>query len=443
MITQRSATVIRLLLSFGVVILSLEMQAQKTDKNDLDSLNRSNDSLSRYNIDYWGSISPGKGFEVAKTKFGTLNISGYMLFRWVDQTPPTQTYQDHLGNSQVTDGRNDIIWHRVQAFLTGWVYHPKLNYNITFWTVNATNQVAIAGNMSCRFNKYINISAGINSLGGTRSLQGSHPYWLGSDRVMADEYFRTGFTSAIWVTGEPLNTLHYFVTVGQNLSELGIAAGKFNRKLGYGASLYWLPTTNEFGPRGAYGDWESHDKLATRFGTSFAHHREDRYNNLTQNSPDNTSIRISDATLLFAGGAVAPGVTVQEANYTLWSFDGGLKYRGLFLQGEYYRRTLSKFAADGALPLNSIFDHGFMLQVAGFPIRKKLELYGATSQIFGSFNNSHEWLVGANFFPLKTRNVRLNGQVIFVNRSPVSSVFGYYTGGQTGTTYSAFASILF
>jgi hypothetical protein len=134
---------------------------------------------------------------------------------------------------------------------------------------------------------------------------------------------------------------------------------------------------------------------------------------------------------------------VIEANYNLWSIDAGLKYKGLFFQTEYYLRNLNKFSSDGPLPLSSMFDHGFMVQVAGFPIKKKLELYAATSQIFGSFNNSNEYLVGTNFYPFKTRNVRVNGQVIFVNRSPVSSVFGYYTAGQTGTTMSIATSILF
>ena len=39
-----------------------------------------------------------------------------------------------------------------------------------------------------------------------------------------------------------------------------------------------------------------------------------------------------------------------------------------------------------------------------------------------------------NFYPIDTRNHRLNMQVIDVNRSPVSSAFGYYVGGQKGTT---------
>jgi hypothetical protein len=87
------------------------------------------------------------------------------------------------------------------------------------------------------------------------------------------------------------------------------------------------------------------------------------------------------------------------------------------------------------------------VQGAFFPIPKKLEVYGATSQIYGDedagFGNSSEYLVGVNFYPANTRNHRLNFQLIDVNRSPVSSTFGYYVGGQTGTTYTAAFSVFF
>jgi hypothetical protein len=74
-------------------------------------------------------------------------------------------------------------------------------------------------------------------------------------------------------------------------------------------------------------------------------------------------------------------------------------------------------------------------------------LYAATSQIYGDkdagFSNASEYLVGMNFYPFKTRNHRLNLQVMDVNHSPVDSTFGYYTGGQNGTTVSTAFSIFF
>ena len=68
-------------------------------------------------------------------------------------------------------------------------------------------------------------------------------------------------------------------------------------------------------------------------------------------------------------------------------------------------------------------------------------------RIFGDddagFGDSREYIVGANFYPFKTRNARVNAQIIDVDKSAVSSVFGFYVGGQTGTTYSVAASLIF
>ena len=124
-----------------------------------------------------------------------------------------------------------------------------------------------------------------------------------------------------------------------------------------------------------------------------------------------------------------------------------MKYHGIFLQTEIYNRWLDNFEADGLLPVGSIHDAGFYVQGAFFPVPKKLELYGVTSQIFGDkdagFDNSFEYGGGMNLYPFDTRNHRLNVQVVDVNRSPVSSAFGYYVGGLKGTSFSAAFSVFF
>ena len=48
-----------------------------------------------------------------------------------------------------------------------------------------------------------------------------------------------------------------------------------------------------------------------------------------------------------------------------------------------------------------------------------------------------------NYYPFNSRNYRVNLQVIDVHRSAVSSTFGYYTGGQDGTTVSLGFSVFF
>lgn len=231
--------------------------------------------------------------------------------------------------------------------------------------------------------------------------------------------------------------------LGNNLSILGINAVKLTRSLTPSLSLWWSPTTGEFGPRGTFGDYERHEKLAIRFGVSAIHSRENRYNDQAQKSPDNTQVRISDGLLLFETGALAPDVTVIEADFDLLSVDAGMKYKGLFIQTEYYFRKISKLTADSTLPLGSMFDHGFYVQAGYTIIPRKVELYAASSHVFGEFRHSYEYLGGVNYYPSDTRNFRVNAQVIQVNRSPAGSVFGYYLAGQKGSILSVATSVFF
>src|SRR5262245_53267387 len=46
------------------------------------------------NVPSWDSVEPGKGFFVAKTEYGDLYISAYVLIRYINQLPPDQTFVD-------------------------------------------------------------------------------------------------------------------------------------------------------------------------------------------------------------------------------------------------------------------------------------------------------------------------------------------------------------
>jgi hypothetical protein len=397
-------------------------------------------------VETWGEFDPGDGFLLGKSSAGELSISGYALVRYVNQIPGEQTFTDHLGNERTVDGRNDIWPHRVMIFLKGWVGNPRLIYAVTFWTVLDTNQNAIFGNLGYQFSRKFSVYAGLNGTPGTRSLQGSHPFWLGQDRVMADEFFRPYFGSGVWAQGEAVPGLWYNVMLSTTNSILGLTSSQLDRTFSTGASMWWMPTTREFGPRGAYGDWEMHQKVATRFGVSTTWSPEQRFTN-SSGASENTTLRLADSVNVFDRGALATGVTVDTVNYQILSFDAGLKYKGIFLQTEIYNRRFDTFRADGPLPDASIHDTGFYVQAAFFPVPKKLELYGVTSQIFGDkdagFRNSSEYIVGANFYPFDARNYRLNIQEARVNRSPVSSAFGYYVGGLKGDSLAVGFSVFF
>jgi hypothetical protein len=395
----------------------------------------------------WGEFDPGKGFLLGRTERGELDISAYVLLRYINQMPSEQNYTDHLGNQHPVDTREDLFSHRIMVWLKGWMYDPKLIYTVTFWTVNETDQNAIFGNIGYQFDKKFNLYAGIAGNGGSRSLLGSHPYWLGHDRVMADEFFRPYFGSGIYANGELLPGFFYHTMAGNNNSALGVKASQLDRNQTYSGSLWWMPTTHEFGPRGAYGDYEMHQEIATRIGISGAYSPEQRFTDDPDTAAQNTTLKLADAVNLFDKGALASDVTVQNADYSVMSVDAGAKYKGFFLQAEYYMRWLNEFDADGALPVDQIVDTGFYVQASMFAIPKRIELYVATSQIYGDkdagFGNSWEYLTGFNLYPFKTRDTRLNLQYINVTRSPVGSTFGYYTAGQDGDTVSVAYSLMF
>lgn len=398
-------------------------------------------------LETWGEFDPGDGFLVARTGFGELAISGYGLVRFIDQTPGSQTFIDHLGVERTSDGRNDVWPHRIIIYLKGWLADPKLIYTVFFWTVNATDQRAIFINLGYQFSRKFSVYAGIAGNPGTRSLQGSHPYWLGHDRVMADEFFRPYFGSGVWAQGEAFPGFFYNAMVTNSNSQLGVTAVELDRRYTTSGSVWWMPTTKEFGPRGGYGDYEWHEQVATRFGVSTTQSREQRYTDTTTGATTNTTLKLVDSVNVFDRGALAPNVTIDMVDFRILSIDAGMKYRGVFVQTEIYHRWLDNFRADGVLPVSSILDRGFYVQGAFYPLPKRIEVYGATSQIYGDkdagFGDASEYLAGVNYYPFDTRDIRLNLQLIDVNRSPVSSTFGYYTAGQDGTTFSAAFSVLF
>ena len=83
-----------------------------------------------------GEFTPGRGFDMVRSKFGTLNISLYAIARYLNQMPGHQTWQDHLGRDRDFVGRNDFFWHRTMIWFSGWLGTPKLTYVATVWTLS-------------------------------------------------------------------------------------------------------------------------------------------------------------------------------------------------------------------------------------------------------------------------------------------------------------------
>jgi len=390
----------------------------------------------RYKNGIAGEFTPGKGFDIVKTKRGSLNISVYGLFRFLDQMPGNQTFTDHLGRERKVATRNDINWHRTFLWASGFFYDPKFRYTVSVWSLPSTEQTLVFGLMRYLASQSVNFGAGVGPSLTARSMQGSWPFWAGSDRQMAEEFYRGGFASSFFITGEPMKRFYYTVAANRSLSQLGITAANDNREYAFSASVWTMPTTGEFGPRGGFGDLEDHQELATRFGLSACHARESRYAPVPD-SPRHQQLRLSDGVNPFEVGALADGVTVTDLTYEEVAFDAGAKYRGFSFQFEYAFRRLGDFIADGPISEASIVDHGFYAEAMQMVVKKKLGVYAGTGYIADEFKR-HPWEVkgGASFYPYGSRSLRLNLHLIHIEKSPTGSSFGYYTAGQTGTTMS-------
>ena len=128
------------------------------------------------------------------------------------------------------------------------------------------------------FNRFVTVGGGITSLPTVRSTEGQFPYWLGVDgRLIADEFFRGSYTNGVWVKGDLSTKLKYNAMFATNLSILGVSASQIDNKMDTQSyALQWLPTTGEFGLCGTFGDFDYHEKVATRVGVHWSHSLEDK-----------------------------------------------------------------------------------------------------------------------------------------------------------------------
>jgi hypothetical protein len=387
----------------------------------------------------WGSYTPHFGYKVANTEYGDLSISIYSYARYLNQLALNAKYTDAFGNVKTVQQRQDFQLQKVQIKFLGWILNPKFRYFLYAWSSNASQglgaQVVLAGNLSYSFNKAISIGAGVRSLPGTRSVEGNFPFWLGVDtRLIADEFFRPSYTSGVWASGKITNRLEYIAMIGNNLSTLGVNAAQLNNGFNtVSTSLVWTPTTGEFGL--GFGDFESHQKFATRLAAHFTRSDEDKQEQPNSDQFENTQIRLEDGSVIFTPNLFAPGTSVTDVTYKMASFDGGLKYHGASLEGEYFLRWLDHFKGPGTAGLPTVFSHGFQMQASAMLVPKTLQFYLGGSTIYGKYGNPWDFRSGLSFFPFKTRVVRWNNEFLYLHRSPVGYTSVPFALGGTGAIF--------
>lgn len=384
-------------------------------------------------------LVPGKGFKLFTGDWGDLSFSLYTYVRYLNQDGLDPTYTNTVGTTKTLDLRDDIQLQKVVLYFKGWFLAPQFRYVAYVWTSNTSQgqgaQVVVAGNMTYTFNDHVALGAGIGGLPTTRSTRGTWPFWLRQDaRPIADEYFRGSYTTGIWAWGDVTNGLHYKAMIGNNLSQLGVDAAQLDPGMHtYSAALWW--TTSGFGAYEGFGDFEDHRTIAATVGGAYTQSRETAQEQPGTEDPENTQIRVSDGRGVFDIGAFAPSTRIEEATYHMAAVDAALKYRGFSLAAEYYYRLVDDLNVKGVIPMSEFRDRGFQSQASAMVIKRELQLYLYGSKIFGEYGDPWDVGVGLNYFPFKTRALRLNAEVLRVDNSPVGYLSYPLVVGSNGTVY--------
>lgn len=397
----------------------------------------------------WGGFEPGKGVIVMRSDIGEVDLGLVSYLRYLNQHGIDKSYVDAFGRTKNVTPREDFQLAKVQITLRGWLFDPHFGYNAYVWTSQTSQglgaQVVAAGNINWTFNEALRVYFGIHSLPSTRSTNRTFPIWLRNDnRPIADEFFRGSYTQGIWADGKLARGLEYRVMIANNLSALGVNAGQLDAKINtYSAALTWMPTTGEFGPGAGFGDFEDHQDVATLFSAHYTRSTEDPQSQPNTESIENTQLRLSDGTLLFAIDAFGTSGRITEARYQMAALNAAVKYRGYALEAEFYSRWLDNFQTQGTVPVTDLYDSGVQLQASAMVIPKTLMVYLSGSKIFGEYGDPSDVALGVNWYPLQRRDLRVNVMALWVNRSPVGYTAYPVPVGANGFTFVTDFSLAF
>jgi hypothetical protein len=392
---------------------------------------------------------PNAGFLLYEGENGQIYMRLFTYVRYLNQKSLDPSYVDSFGNPHSVEQRQDFQLNKFFLPFSGWFLSPKLRYYLYVWSSNASQgdpaQVVGAGNISWSFNRFVTLGGGITSLPSVRSTEGQFPYWIGvDDRLIADEFFRGSYTTGIWLKGELSTKLKYMAMLANNLSTLGVSAAQLDNTIDTTSyMLQWLPTTGEFGLYGTFGDYDWHEKLATRLGIHYTHSTEDEQSQPGTDSIENSQIRLTDGNVIFTPDLLGPGISVDTVLYRMASIDGGIKYKGFSVEAEYYWRWLSDFEGPGTGGIADIDDYGYQVQTSAMVVPKILQAYLSGSQIRGVYGDGSEVRAGVNWYPLKKRGFRLNAEWLHLNRCPVGYTAVPYPVGGNGDVYHLNAEMNF
>ncbi|PYK08863.1 MAG: hypothetical protein DME65_13325 [Verrucomicrobia bacterium] len=93
--------------------------------------------------------------------------------------------------------------------------------------------------------------------------------------MIGDEFFRPSYTSGVWLKGNITKRLRYQAMIGNNMSTLGVSAARLDNRFNtVSTALVWTEGAGEYGQ--GFGDFEHHQKVATRLAFHFSRSDENK-----------------------------------------------------------------------------------------------------------------------------------------------------------------------
>jgi hypothetical protein len=83
-----------------------------------------------------------------------------------------------------------------------------------------------------------------------------------------------------------------------------------------------------------------------------------------------------------------------------------------------------------------LYDHGFQVLASGMLKPRILQAYVMGSKVFGEYGDPWDAAVGLTYYPFEHKQVRLNTEFLYMDRSAIGYTAVPYTVGGTGWVWT-------
>ena len=360
-------------------------------------------------------------------------------FRFISFGRNEDRWTDSAGVVRPIENRQVFDLERMRLILSGHAFTPKLRYFVQAdGDTDSAHVISILdGWVGWQFSDTLQLQSGKRKVPGTRNwLLGAFDTRL-ADRAFANEFFRPSRTTGVWLIGDPAESLHYELMVGQGYNTEGLTPSETGDNFAFAGSSCW-------GGIGSYGpgrptDFEFDDELEVRIGSSLVSSAEGKPGRQLE---ETDFLRLTDGTRVTETGALAPGATVSSFDVALLAIDAAFKYRGWSANGEYFWRWVTDLEAN--LPVPDIgLQHGFYVEGGYFVLPQQLEFNSQYAFATGHQGSANSYATGFSYYPSKSQYMKWTIDATFIDGSPVNSTGSDILVGDTGVLMRAQWQALF